>query len=41
MLKMWYWMELNKNALSRGIKRFELQLALHSNRSEIGVVHED
>lgn len=41
MLKMWYWMELNKNALSRGIKRFELQLALHSNRAEIGLSQEE
>ena len=35
MLKMWYWMELNKNALTRGIKRVELQLALLSNRTDI------
>ena len=27
MLKMWYWMELNKNALAREIKRLELQFA--------------
>jgi hypothetical protein len=27
MLKIWYWMELNKNAITREIKRVELQLA--------------
>ena len=32
MLKVWYWMELNKNAVTREIKRFELQLARLSSR---------
>ena len=27
MMKVWYWMELNKNALTRDIKRLELQIA--------------
>lgn len=27
MLKTWYWMELNKNAVTREVKRLELQLA--------------
>lgn len=27
MLKMWFWMELNKNAITREIKRLELQIA--------------
>lgn len=27
MLKMWYWMEMQKNALVREIKRLELQIA--------------
>ena len=27
MLKIWYWMELNKNAVTREVKRVELQLA--------------
>ena len=27
MIKIWYWMELNKNALTREIKRVELQIA--------------
>ena len=27
MMKVWYWMELNKNALTREIKRLELQIA--------------
>ena len=34
MLKMWYWMELNKNAVTRGIKRIELQLARLSNSDD-------
>ena len=34
MLKMWYWMELNKNAVTRGIKRIELQLARLSNQND-------
>ena len=32
MLKMWYFMELNKNALTREIKRVELQIARLSKR---------
>ncbi len=27
MMKVWYWMELNKNAVTREIKRLELQIA--------------
>ncbi len=27
MLKIWYWMELNKNSITREIKRVELQIA--------------
>ena len=27
MVKIWYWMEMSKNAVTREIKRFELQLA--------------
>lgn len=27
MLKIWYWMELNKNAILREVKRVELQMA--------------
>ena len=27
MMKVWYWMELNKNAVTREMKRVELQLA--------------
>ncbi len=27
MMKVWYWMELNKNAVMREIKRLELQIA--------------
>ena len=27
MLKVWFWMELNKNAITREIKRLELQIA--------------
>ena len=34
MAKIWYWMELNKNAVTREIKRFELQLARLSSRIE-------
>jgi Family of unknown function (DUF6768) len=32
MMKVWYWMELNKNAITREIKRVELQLARLSAR---------
>lgn len=32
MLKMMYWMELNKNAVTREIKRLELQIARLANR---------
>ena len=32
MMKIWYWMELNKNAVTREIKRFELQLARLTSR---------
>jgi uncharacterized membrane protein YciS (DUF1049 family) len=32
MIKIWYWMELNKNSLAREIKRLELQLANLSRR---------
>lgn len=32
LLKSWYWMQLNKNALMREIKRMELQLARLSAR---------
>jgi len=32
MLKMWFWMELNKNAITREIKRLELQIARLANR---------
>ena len=34
MLKVWYWMELNRIAVTREIKRFELQLARLSHRIE-------
>jgi hypothetical protein len=34
MLKMWYWMQLNKNAITRGIKRLELQLAQLASRQD-------
>ena len=34
MLKIWYWMELNKNAMIREMKRMELQLARLSARGE-------
>ncbi len=34
MLKIWYWMELNKNALRREIKRLELQVAALRNPRE-------
>jgi len=27
MLKMWWWMEMNKNAITREVKRLELQIA--------------
>ena len=26
-MKMWYWMQMNRNALAREIKRLELQVA--------------
>ncbi len=32
MIKLWYWMELNKNTLTREIKRLELQIARLSSR---------
>ena len=32
MMKIWYWMELNKNALTREIKRLELQIARLAGR---------
>jgi uncharacterized membrane protein YciS (DUF1049 family) len=32
MLKIWYWMELNRNAMTREMKRVELQLARLSSR---------
>jgi hypothetical protein len=32
MIKIWYWMELNKNSLAREIKRLELELANLSRR---------
>ena len=32
MMKIWYWMELNKNALAREIKRLELQIARLASR---------
>ena len=32
MLKAWYWMEMNKNAVTREIKRLELQIARLANR---------
>jgi len=32
MIKIWYWMELNKNSLAREIKRVELELANLSRR---------
>jgi hypothetical protein len=32
MLKVMYWMELNKNAVTREIKRLELQIARLANR---------
>ena len=35
MLKTWYWMELNKNAVTREIKKIELQLAMLTNRSDL------
>jgi len=33
MLKIWFWLEMNKNSLTREIKRLELQLANLSRRS--------
>ena len=35
MLKTWYWMELNKNAVTREIKRLELQFARLCCRTDI------
>ena len=32
MMKVWYWMELNKNAVTREIKRLELQVARLAGR---------
>ncbi len=32
MMKVWFWMELNKNALTREIKRLELQIARLAGR---------
>jgi len=32
MLKMWFWMELQKNAVTREIKRLELQIARLASR---------
>lgn len=32
MLKIWFWMELNKNAVTREIKRLELQIAKLASR---------
>ena len=32
MMKVWYWMELNKNTVTREIKRVELQLAWVASR---------
>ncbi|UCC30853.1 MAG: hypothetical protein JSU86_00980 [Phycisphaerales bacterium] len=32
MMKAWYWMELNKNAVTRRIKRLELQIARLAQR---------
>jgi uncharacterized membrane protein YciS (DUF1049 family) len=32
MMKVWYWMELNKNSLTREIKRLELQIARLAGR---------
>lgn len=32
MMKVWYWLELNKNSLAREIKRLELELANLSRR---------
>lgn len=32
MLKIWFWMELNKNAIMREIKRLELQIARLAGR---------
>ncbi len=32
MMKLWYWMEMNKNSITREIKRLELQVARLANR---------
>jgi hypothetical protein len=37
MIKIWYWMELNKNSLAREIKRLELELANLSRRLSGGL----
>lgn len=34
MLKTWYWMEMNKHALTREVKRIELQIARLAQRIE-------
>ncbi len=31
-MKVWYWLELNKNAVTREVKRLELQIARLANR---------
>ena len=36
MIKVWYWMELNRNSLTREIKRLELQVAQLSRRLGAG-----
>ena len=35
-LKAWYWMQMNKNSLTREIKRLELQIARLSSRLDGG-----
>jgi len=35
MLKIWYWMEMQKNSVTREIKRLELQIARLAGRLEI------
>ena len=32
LIKVWYWMELNKNAITREVKRLELQIARLASR---------
>jgi len=34
MMKIWYWMEMNKNSLTREMKRMELQIAELARRIE-------